>query len=170
MTFSPFAFDVSSLCLFNKIRLSIFHQKVHLIRKLAHYNNTCLSTEVVRFASLFFFSFFLSVVFFSFSQRTTEAEVVQVEPQRMCGKKSKEDDKRNEKSVNPKIESAAHSHGPHEPHHRFVVGCCCCKKTISKQREIGSRMSRTSFSFSIKKENKNIEFFFPSTCAREIRT
>lgn len=73
MTFSPFTFDVSHLfCLFNSIRLSIFHQKVHQIRKLAHYyHHTCLSTEhkkVVRFAS---YSFSVSV-FFSFSQGRKE--------------------------------------------------------------------------------------------------
>ena len=117
----------------------------------------------------FFFLFFSLLFSFHFPSERPKRRWFRLS-RKECVGKSKEDDKRNEKSVNPKIESAAHSHGPHEPHHRFVVGCCCCKKTISKQREIGSRMSRTSFSFSIKKENKNIEFFFPSTCAREIRT
>ncbi len=64
MTFSPFTFDVSHLfCLFNSIRLSIFHQKVHQIRKLAHYYyHTCLSTEHKKKlfdspSTLFLFSF-----------------------------------------------------------------------------------------------------------------
>lgn len=90
MTFSPFAFDVSHLFgLFNSIRLSIFNQKVHQIRKLAHYYGTTThvcrqnTTKVVRFASYSLFFCFCFLFIFPGKERTNEAEeVVQVEPQK----------------------------------------------------------------------------------------
>jgi hypothetical protein len=85
MTFSPFTFDVSHLfCLFNSIRLSIFHQKVHQIRKLAHYyHHTCLSTEHNKSCSIRLLLFFCFLFIFPGKEGTNEAEeVVQVEPQK----------------------------------------------------------------------------------------
>jgi hypothetical protein len=85
MTFSPFTFDVSHLfCLFNSIRLSIFHQKVHQIRKLAHYyHHTCLSTEHNKSCSIRLLLFFCFLFIFPGKEGTNETEeVVQVEPQK----------------------------------------------------------------------------------------
>lgn len=78
--------------------------------------------------------------------------------------KAEEEDKRNErkKSVNPKIESAATLMAPVILIIVAVVVVVVEKNYFNTQREIGSRMSRTSFSFfQFKKQNKN-NFFFPS--------
>lgn len=78
--------------------------------------------------------------------------------------KAEEEDKRNErkKSVNPKIESAATLMAPVILIIVAVVVVVVVEKNyFNTQREIGSRMSRTSFSFfQFKKQNKN-NFFFP---------
>ena len=128
-------------------------------------HNTCsIHTKVTRFASLLLLPFcFLSI--FPANERTMRRRWFRLS-RKECGKVKKEqeeeeDDKRNEKnSVNPKIESAALSWPPWSSSSFRCCCCCCCKKTISKQREIGSRMSRTSFSFSIKKQNKTKYFSF----------
>jgi len=126
------------------------------------YTHKSYSIRFSSSSSSFLFSFHFP------SKRTNDAEeVVQVEPQRMWESQKRTRRRRRrrqtkwEKSVNPKIESAALSWPPWSPSSfRCCCCCCCCKKTISKQREIGSRMSRTSFSFSIKKENKTKYFSF----------